>query len=119
MGVFHKDIRPENIMITDNGTVKLIDFGITKFSKPAYDPRKVKEPLFYSAPEVLNGQFGAEADLWAVGVVLYTLMSGYLPFQAPNTLEMFQKIKDGDFHFKHKEFQNVSDECKDLISKLL
>lgn len=80
MGVVHKDIKPENIMVTDNGVVKLIDFGIDRHSKFAFDPSKTKTPSFYMAPEVLNGHLGAEADLWAVGVVLYTLMSGYLPF---------------------------------------
>lgn len=56
------------------------------------------------APEVINGHLGVEADLWAAGVLLYTLMSGYLPFSAPDDKTIFQKIKEGNFHFRHKEF---------------
>lgn len=56
------------------------------------------------APEVINGHLGVEADIWAVGVILYTLMSGYLPFSAPDDKTIFQKIKEGNFHFRHKEF---------------
>lgn len=71
------------------------------------------------APEVLNGSYGSKADIFSLGVVLYTLVSGYLPFQGNKAAEVFRKIKEGAFHFNHVEFETISDECKDLIRKLL
>ena len=50
---------------------------------------------------------------------MYTLVSGYLPYQGSTSAEVFRKIKEADFHFNHVEFESVSDECKDLITKLL
>ena len=50
---------------------------------------------------------------------MYTLVSGYLPFQGGNAAEVFRKIKECEFHFNHREFDDVSPECKELISKLL
>lgn len=50
---------------------------------------------------------------------MYVLLSGYLPFQGPNKFEVFKKILSGKYHFNHKEFEKVSPEGKDLISKLL
>jgi serine/threonine protein kinase len=51
--------------------------------------------------------------------LLYTLVSGYLPFQGTNNREVFTRIKSADFHFDHKEFDSISNDCKDLIKKLL
>ena len=62
-----------------NGIPKIADLGIAKLMKTSGVLTKIGAQS-YMAPEVLNGHLGAEADLWAVGVVLYTLMSGYLPF---------------------------------------
>ena len=71
------------------------------------------------SPEVLDGNYTEKADTWSIGVVLYTLVSCYLPFQGAGATDVFEKIKSVKFHFDHEEFKMVSDECKDLISKLL
>ena len=105
-------------MITDSGSVRLIDFGLSRASKSKNLTDMAGTP-YYMAPEVLHGSYQAQADIWSLGVLLYTLVSGYLPFQGNNSKEVFDKIKAADFHFNHEEFEIISDECKDLISKLL
>lgn len=79
--IVHRDIKPDNIMITDNDTVRLIDFGLAAASK-AKDLSAVAGTPYYMAPEVVNQKinYGRQSDLWSLGVVLYTLVSGYLPF---------------------------------------
>lgn len=118
LGIIHRDIKPENIMITDEGSVRLIDFGLSKASKNRQLTTVAGTP-YYMAPEVLDGAYQAKADLWSLGVLLYTLVSGYLPFQGNSSHDVFRKIKDADYHFNHPEFKEVSAPCKDLISKLL
>jgi len=106
-------------MITENETVRLIDFGLSKASKNGKTLSTVAGTPYYMAPEVLEGAYSKQADIWSLGVLLYTLVSGYLPFQGSNAAEVFRKIKEADYHFNHAEFSAVSDECKDLIGKLL
>ena len=96
--VIHRDIKPENIMITKEGQVRLIDFGLSKASKKKNLSTVAGTP-YYMAPEVLEGSYGAKADIWSLGVLLYTLVSGYLPFQGNNSHEVFRKIKEAEFHF--------------------
>lgn len=117
--IVHRDIKPDNIMITQSDTVRLIDFGLSKASKNNKNLTTVAGTPYYMAPEVLDGSYSQKADIWSLGVLLYTLVSGYLPFQGGNAAEVFRKIKECEYHFKHREFDAVSDECKDLISKLL
>ena len=72
------------------------------------------------APEVVEGHsYGVKADMWSIGVLIYIMMSGYLPFNGKTTELVFEKIKSGKFSFEHAEFNSVSDEGKDLIRKLL
>jgi len=106
-------------MITEQGTVRLIDFGLSKASKSNRNLTTIAGTPYYMAPEVLDGSYSKKADLWSLGVLLYTLVSGYLPFQGNSAAEVFRKIKEADYHFNHEEFKSVSDECKDLIRRLL
>jgi len=72
------------------------------------------------APEVVNGEsYGVKADMWSIGVLLYIMMSGYLPFNGKTTEKVFERIKTGKVNFDHVEFNSVSKEGKDLIMKLL
>lgn len=74
---------------------------------------------YYLAPEILSGSYGIECDCWSLGVIMYTMLSGYLPFPGENHAEVYDKVREGTFNFDYKEFESVSDAAKDLINKLL
>lgn len=123
--IAHRDLKPENIMYNeDNSTdsydsVKIIDFGLSKQTNPANEAAKKLQTVvgtpFYVAPEVLTGDYDAECDNWSLGVIMYVLLSGYLPFYGKNEREVFTKIKAGELSFEQKEFEAISEEAKDLI----
>ena len=61
------------------------------------------------APEVLDGEYGYECDLWSAGIILYVLLCGFPPFFAESDTEIFQLIKKGEFGFEDDAFKQVSD----------
>ena len=65
------------------------------------------------------GKYDTTCDMWSMGVMLYLLMSGYLPFEERNQSKLFNKIKYGLYNFERPEFFKTSDEVRDLITKLL
>ena len=71
------------------------------------------------APEVVEKKYGKQADMWSLGVLLYHLVSGWLPFVALTEADLYKKIKNCEWNFEHEEFETISPECKDLISQLL
>ncbi|CAL9071709.1 unnamed protein product [Musa textilis] len=101
-GVFHRDLKSENLLVDDNGDLKVSDFGLSAVSDQMRD-----DGLFhtlcgtpaYVAPEVLSrrGYDGAKVDIWSCGIILFVLMAGYLPFQDHNIMAMCRKIHKGEF----------------------
>ncbi|RYD89268.1 MAG: serine/threonine protein kinase, partial [Sphingobacteriales bacterium] len=82
-GVLHRDIKPANLMLTPEGTIKLMDFGIARVSgeQRLTQANRLVGTLEYMAPELIEGQEPSPAsDLYAMGVLLYELLSGKLPF---------------------------------------
>ena len=106
-------------MLDENESLKLIDFGLSKRQKKNEKLHNVAGTPYYMAPEVLEGNYDNKCDTWALGVLLYVLMSGYLPFQGANRGEVFAKIKKAKYHFNHEEFKVCSPLVIDLITKLL
>lgn len=102
-----------------NMTVKIIDFGASSFFlKNKTLKVKVGTP-YYIAPEVLNKSYNQKCDIWSLGVILYILLSGKAPFEGKTTEEIFKKILDGKFSLHTKYLTNISEDAKDLISKML
>lgn len=80
-GVVHRDIKPENIMIGYDNEIKLIDFGLSEkvIDKNQHFTSVAGTP-YYMAPEVLDEDYTFKCDIWSLGVLMYILLSGYLPF---------------------------------------
>lgn len=99
--IAHRDIKPENVMIGKSKEIKLIDFGLSKRSKKGASKMKtVVGTPYYVAPEVLQGKYSYECDVWSLGVLLYILLSGYLPFGGDGAAEVFEKITKGAYSFE-------------------
>jgi serine/threonine protein kinase len=93
-GVFHRDVKPANIRVLRDGSVKLVDFGIARLenSTMTQTGMMLGTPS-YMAPEVLRGhRVDHRADMWAVGVVLYELLAGERPFDAPSIAALIYNI---------------------------
>ena len=90
-GVVHRDVKPQNIMLLENGTIKVADFGIARFSHS--ESRTVTEKaigsVHYISPEQAKGELTDEkADLYSVGIMLYEMLTGKLPFDADNAVSV-------------------------------
>jgi serine/threonine protein kinase len=91
----HRDVSPPNIIVSNTGTVKLIDFGVAKMARSSLQTQvgTVKGKFSYMAPEYLNGQLDARVDLWALGAVAHELLTNRTLFDAPDDLGVLEKVK--------------------------
>ncbi len=93
--VFHRDIKPSNIMLTSDGTVKLMDFGIAKVAgeQKMTQVNKIVGTVEFMAPELIQGKdASAASDIYSMGVTLYELVSGKLPFESDTDFNLMQAI---------------------------
>ena len=93
-GVIHRDLKPSNVMVTENGGAKIMDFGIARVRGAEHmtsDGFMVGTPAYMSPEQVLCHEVDGRSDLYSVGVMLYRLLTGKLPFQADTAIGMVQK----------------------------
>ncbi|XP_020575322.1 CBL-interacting protein kinase 18-like [Phalaenopsis equestris] len=119
-GVYHRDLKLENLLLDENGNLKVSDFGFSTL----IDSKRQDLLLHttcgtpaYVAPEVISrkGYDGAKADIWSCGVILYVLLAGYLPFRDANLMVMYRKIGKAEFKCPHW----FPPEVRRLLSKIL
>ncbi|XP_009872132.1 PREDICTED: serine/threonine-protein kinase SIK2, partial [Apaloderma vittatum] len=115
--IVHRDLKAENLLLDNNMNIKIADFGFGNFYKSG-------EPLMtwcgsppYAAPEVFEGQQyeGPQLDIWSMGVVLYVLVCGALPFDGPTLPILRQRVLEGRFRIPYF----MSEECEHLIRRML
>ena len=118
--IVHRDIKPENILFADKrdfSTLKLVDFGLaTNYHK---NSKTVVGTPYYMAPEMIEGNFYPQSDIWSLGIIVYFMFTGKHPFEGKTCQELFNNIKFQDLNFLNLAKLNCSDEAKDFILKCL
>ncbi|XP_062179261.1 LOW QUALITY PROTEIN: CBL-interacting protein kinase 28-like [Phragmites australis] len=118
--VYNRDLKPENLLLDENETLKVTDFGLSALAESKRQDGLLHTACGtpgYVAPEVLSrkGHSGAKADVWSCGVILFVLATSYLPFHDRNLIEMYRKISKAEYRCP----RYFSVELKELLYGIL
>lgn len=122
--VCHRDLKPDNFMFensTPTAELKLIDFGLAKyFDKFGHSEMKtVVGTPDYVAPEVLQKVYGPKSDIWSIGVIMYSMLTGGLPFTGDTVHEVLGNIMTGSYSLPSEIKAAISPQALDLLGKML
>lgn len=122
-GVVHRDIKPDNIMINQEGLIKVMDFGIAGTLKKSMSAVQDEAPvgtLMYMSPEQLQGrEFDQRTDIFSLGVVLFQMLTGRLPYsESLAHMDLKQKIIDGPFPAPSYVNQEITEAVENIVLKM-
>jgi calcium/calmodulin-dependent protein kinase kinase 2 len=122
-GIVHRDIKPDNLLLTEDDVLKIVDFGVSEMFERADQMRTAKSagsPAFLP-PELCVAKHGdvsgKAADIWSMGVSLYCLRYGRIPFEHDGVLDMFEAIKKDSIHLPLDEDEDFLDLMRRLLEK--
>lgn len=117
--VIHRDIKLDNILLSDKFRAKIADFGISKINPPGNLLYEQCGTPAYLAPEIIKnkGYTGFATDIWSLGVLLHTLLLGKVPFKAETLEKLYEIIVCQELVIPDKPY--ITEECKDIIQKML
>lgn len=120
-GIIHRDLKPSNVRIRPNGQVKVLDFGI---AKGRYTPQLTQAghtvgTTEFMAPEQFRGQVEPKSDVWALGVLLYEMTTGQLPFSESNPIVLRKQIERGQYTRPQRLNAGLSPTLATLITDCL
>ena len=121
-GIVHRDIKPENVMLTSGGGIKLMDFGIARMLDDAQVTMTgalVGSPAYMSPEQATDGKVGRPSDLFAVGTMLYRMVTGTLPFRGSNPSIVIKAIIDGIYEDPANRVPSLSPSLADIIRRCL
>ncbi len=92
-------MKPENLLLDYDLTLKIVDFGLSNMYEPAATLKTACGSPCYAAPEMIAGKryHGLRTDIWSSGVVFYAMVCGYLPFEDPKTANLYKKIMGAEY----------------------
>lgn len=120
LNIIHSDLKPENIIYSPKGAVKVIDFGLSMKLKDACYEGFAGTP-YYIAPEIIkDGAYTKACDMWSLGVIMHVMLTGYFPVGGHNITQIFENIKKfREPNFTLHAWHGISKNAKDLLKKLL
>lgn len=122
LDILHRDIKPGNILLAEDGTPRLTDFGLAHLGDhPALTAAgSILGTFYYLSPEACyNHKLDARADIWSFGVVLYEMLTGQLPFRGDSPLEIIWAVKNQPLPDPGWRQENIPSELVDLLRKML
>jgi len=128
LGIVHRDIKPDNLLIDVSGNVKLTDFGLSRKVTTERRAGVLRRHLMitycgtkdYMSPEMLSGRpYWKEVDIWGVGIVIFIMLGGYHPFHHEKREVKEKQILNGEFSFYPPYFAEVSDTAVNVIKKMV
>ena len=120
--IVHLDIKPENIVLKEKSKpdIKLVDFGLAEHLTEGQELKTMVGTPEFVAPEIVNFEsVGFYTDMWAIGVLVFVMLSGCSPFLGDDDQETYANIASVDYEMDEEEFGKISQEAKDLIENLL
>ncbi|KAJ3120014.1 hypothetical protein HK098_004927, partial [Nowakowskiella sp. JEL0407] len=115
--IIHRDLKPENLLLDQDRNIRIIDFGFVNLFDPGDVMKTFCGSPYYASPEMIGSKkyIGPEVDIWSLGVILFALLAGHLPFRDSNTAELYKKISSSSYEIP----EYFSKESRDLIKRML